>query len=271
MHQAYAESYEELAQINIEKSNIDRTYLHHLARNVVNYVGDVRGKTVCDVGVGQGSLCRELLAAGAARVTGIDVAVSFLKNLPEDQRIERVLANAENLPYQEAFDVLVSTDVMEHVVDLGSYLYCVNRALRPGGIACIRVPYMKTVIHHSPFLGYPHAYGHLRAFDEPVLRMLATSSGFEVVRMVRDGFSLGMPNAFFSRPGWPARLYARLQARLMSKLENPADINLKSRRFCRMLMLENELVLVARKSHRIERVEPRGYSLVPVNAVEAAA
>lgn len=262
--ESYAQTYEDLACINVNQSNIDRGYLLNQAKNIVRYLGDVTGKSVCDLGVGQGFLLQELMKAGAARVTGVDISHTYLIQYGNDPKLRPVLADAENLPFADEFDVLASTDVMEHVIHLGSFLFCVNRALRAGGIACIRVPFMKTVVHHSKFLGYPHEFGHLRSFDRAVLVMLMESAGFEVVSIKYDGFSLGMPSMFFRKTPFRQRVYARLQSILLRRLERPSDITLWSPSFCRLFMMANEIVVIARKTRQIRKIEPRGYELVPL-------
>jgi SAM-dependent methyltransferase len=263
---AYRENYEALAQQNIAQSNIDRTYLRHQAKNIVRYLGSLQGSKVCELGVGQGFLLEELENDGAAEITAVDIAPSYLEGHLGKPRVRPILANAENLPFAEEFDFLISTDVMEHVVDLGSFLYCVNRALKPLGVACIRVPYMKTVVHHSHFLGYPHEYGHLRSFDRPVVSMLMETSGFRVDSMRLDGFFLGMPNQFFRRWPYTQRLYAKIHSALSKRLDHVSDVALWNSAFCRLFMMANELVVIATKTHKIQKREPRGYDLVSLES-----
>src|SRR5581483_8466813 len=53
---------------------------------VMERAGDVRGKTICDVGCGSGRFVVELAKRGAEHVTGVDIA-------PEMLRIARDLAS----------------------------------------------------------------------------------------------------------------------------------------------------------------------------------
>jgi len=46
---------------------------------VMRKSGDVRGKTICDIGCGSGRFVTELAKRGAAHVTGVDVAPEMLK------------------------------------------------------------------------------------------------------------------------------------------------------------------------------------------------
>ena len=81
LFEGYSHNYEGLAQKNLEKSNIDRRFLRNQAKNLLRYIPDVKNKHVCDVGIGQGFFCEEALAAGAEKITAMDVAVSFLARL----------------------------------------------------------------------------------------------------------------------------------------------------------------------------------------------
>ena len=46
---------------------------------VLERSGDVRGKTICDIGCGSGRYVAELAKRGAALVTGVDVAPDVIK------------------------------------------------------------------------------------------------------------------------------------------------------------------------------------------------
>ena len=73
IYQDYNENYEELAQKNIKESNIDRQFLRVQARILVEYLGDISGSAVCEIGIGQGFLCNELLQRGVERIVAVDV------------------------------------------------------------------------------------------------------------------------------------------------------------------------------------------------------
>jgi 2-polyprenyl-3-methyl-5-hydroxy-6-metoxy-1,4-benzoquinol methylase len=261
----YADNYEQLAQQNIEKSNINRRYLQAQAKNILRYIGSVKGKHICDLGVGQGFMAVALIEAGADKVTGIDISESYLLNLPKHSKILRILATAENIPFFEEFDVLTSTDVMEHVINLGSFLYCVNQAIKPKGILCLRVPYMKTVVHHSQFLGYPHQFGHLRSFDRKVLIMLLKTAGFSILKVFYNGFSLGMPNLFFRKGKLRKKLYNYVQRSISLKMADVNDVTSWNPWVARLLMMRNEIVVVARKTEKIFRTEEQGYCLSAIS------
>lgn len=251
MFDNYTENYEELAQKNLEQSNIDRRFLHNQAKNLAKYLGLLDGKYVCDIGIGQGFLCDELLKAGVEKIAAIDVAISFLMKFADSDQVMPYLANAESLPFKDEFDVITSTDVMEHVLNVGSFLYCVNRALKMRGLAAIRVPYREGLLEYSPHRNYKHEFGHMRSFNKDILRTYMKQAGFEVIAFHLDGFSLGTPHPWLystpKRKEWYHKFYAYWDMRL----EHPADAALMNPKFAGMFMRPVEIVVVGEKTREL--------------------
>ncbi|HEU4684001.1 MAG TPA: class I SAM-dependent methyltransferase [Nitrospira sp.] len=135
-------------------------------RLIKKYAGP--GSTILDVGVGLGRLLGQVQES---RRFGADITFKYLEAAKE-RGIEVCCAEADDLPYQEAmFDLVVCTDVLEHVLDLNGALKSILRVLKPGGVLLIRVPDREDL---SPYLAsdYPYHYAHLRNFDEAGLRLL---------------------------------------------------------------------------------------------------
>lgn len=244
----YADNYESLAVKNLDESNIDRKFLRNQARNLTKYVGTFDGRLVCDVGIGQGFLCDEMLRVGAKHVSAVDISHSYLKRFVGHSQVTPYLANAENLPFKKHFDILVSTDVMEHVLNVGSFLYCVNRALRPGGIAAIRVPYREPLLHYSPHMGYSHAFGHLRSFNKDILRTYLEQANFSVQSFHLDGFSPGSPQPYLYSTNRRKAFYHKLLRIMNRYLENPSDATLWNAHLARFIMRPAEIVVIAKKT-----------------------
>ena len=76
------------------------------------------------------------------------------------------------MPYRsEVFDIVVCTDVLEHVLDLNLCCQKILSVLKQTGVLIIRVPYLEDL---GPYLsdGFPYKYVHFRTFDIPTLRLL---------------------------------------------------------------------------------------------------
>jgi SAM-dependent methyltransferase len=126
------------------------------------------GGTILDVGVGLGHLLAEF---PELRRFGMDISWGYLE-IAKAAGIEVCFARIEDMPYREgAFDVVVCTDVLEHVFDLNLCCAKLLAAVKPGGLVIVRVPYREDL---SGYLATtcPYRYVHLRAFDEHGLRLL---------------------------------------------------------------------------------------------------
>lgn len=119
---------------------------------------DLRGKSVLDLGSGNGSTCVWAAQNGAHRVVGADV-----QGVEEEQeRLEREYPElldavefrqiADHADFgEEKFDIVLSKNTFEHVADPESYVRTMRSAVAPGG---------KVVIGFSPLWKSPWG-GHI--------------------------------------------------------------------------------------------------------------
>jgi exopolysaccharide biosynthesis WecB/TagA/CpsF family protein len=115
---------------------------------------DLRGKSVLDLGCGNGCYTAEL-ARQAASVCGVDIQRQHLKAFR--QPLPRVQAAGETLPFaSESFDVVTMIEVLEHTNRDGAVLKECFRVLKPGGCALLFVPNKL-----YPFESHPCHIGNL--------------------------------------------------------------------------------------------------------------
>jgi 2-polyprenyl-3-methyl-5-hydroxy-6-metoxy-1,4-benzoquinol methylase len=126
------------------------------------------GQKVLDVGVGLGRLLEKF--SGLDRY-GIDISFDYLK-VAAAKGIKCAYSKIEDMPYaDELFDVIICTDVLEHVLDLNLAIKNILRVLNKNGILIVRVPYREDL---SGYLNpsYPYHFVHMRNFDENNLQLL---------------------------------------------------------------------------------------------------
>lgn len=125
------------------------------------------GDMVLDVGVGPGRL---LAPMTQFKRYGVDISLDYLR-LARDEGIDVAFARIEDLPYKsEIFDVVVTTDVLEHVLDLNYCTSQILRVLKPGGVLIARVPHNDLLeAYLDPTI--PYEFVHVRKFDVPSLRL----------------------------------------------------------------------------------------------------
>jgi 2-polyprenyl-3-methyl-5-hydroxy-6-metoxy-1,4-benzoquinol methylase len=104
-------------------------------------IPQLTGKRVLDVGCGHGSLCVEAAQAGAALVIGVDLDAERIdfasRHLAAERpeltsRVEfRCCALQDILEHD--FDVILSKDAMEHIINLDAVIAAMSERLTPGG------------------------------------------------------------------------------------------------------------------------------------------
>ena len=101
-------------------------------------LGSVAGKTLLDIGCGDGELTSKLAKRGAI-ATGIDmdpatIAAARHRTRFEGTKLHFVEGNAENLPFHDAaFDIVLAVTVLCFVRDAERAVIEMARVLKPGG------------------------------------------------------------------------------------------------------------------------------------------
>jgi SAM-dependent methyltransferase len=182
---AYFLNYANIAQDDLANSIQPAEYLEAQAKSLLSYVVPIKGLRICEIGVGQGLLFDKLLATEAASLTGVDISTAYLRRYASDAAV--IVANAENLPYANEFDLVIASEILEHVLNLGDLLISIRRSLVPGGRVAVRVPYKEDLRQYARQSGCPYEFVHLRTFTRDSLVSLMRYGGFQLRRLVYDG------------------------------------------------------------------------------------
>lgn len=107
--------------------------------------GPLKGRSILDIGCG-GGLLSEALHQDGASVCGVDLSAASIREAQRHARsrdlaIDYRIADAAALPFPMAsFDIIVASEVLEHVADLNATLDEVARVLKPGGTFLFDTP-----------------------------------------------------------------------------------------------------------------------------------
>ncbi len=123
------------------------------------------------VGVERSADSREVAERRLAVVPGADATV---------------VAELDDVPAEERFDLVCAFEVLEHIEDDRSALASWFGRTEPGGTVIISVP-----AHADRFGAGDEAVGHFRRYDPEALRELAAGVGLTDVSVVLYGFPLG--------------------------------------------------------------------------------
>ncbi len=190
----YIQNYEKISKdhLNAIENGIENPFIHTELWNqmeegtvslalkyIHSYIQETGSKKIriLDVGVGLGRLIDKIKTnySGDTEIEywGIDISISYLIEANK-KGINVVFSKIEDFPfYDEIFDIVLCTDVLEHVLDLNLALKNIKNVLKKGGYLIIRVPNKEDL---NPYLAsdYPYYYVHLRSFDKASLSLLLT-------------------------------------------------------------------------------------------------
>jgi ubiquinone/menaquinone biosynthesis C-methylase UbiE len=117
-------------------------YAEHVARyRVLDNI--VFNKRVLDVACGSGYGTR-ILSQKASNVVGVDInpdSIKYAKQHYSDKNIHYICSNATKIPVENnSFDVIVSYETLEHIIDPNAFLNETKRILKKDGIVIISTP-----------------------------------------------------------------------------------------------------------------------------------
>lgn len=120
-----------------------------------------------DAGCGMGNLllrCPDLIRSG------LDISADYLE-VAKERGLNVTQGSLEKMPYRStSFDLVVCTDVLEHVLDLHRVVRELLRVLKAGGVLIVRVPDSEDLTGYTTYSTYEFA--HVRRFDRPSLYLL---------------------------------------------------------------------------------------------------
>lgn len=178
-----------------------------LVGRMLGELGLERRDRVLDVGIGTGSHLRLLAELGFSNVVGLDRSEASIRFCREKQLGIAPRGDLGDLPFAaESFDLVLATDVLEHVAPEQRAIAEIRRVLRPGGLALVTVP------------AFPALWGlqdevshHLRRYRRHELVARLQGGGLAVERCFHF-------NALLIAPIWLTRQLLRLfRVRLASE------------------------------------------------------
>ena len=209
-------AWEEVKKLELEESLQSG---HHFYLSLVEQARPQKGKLL-DVGAGAGGLLMAAQERGWAP-TGYDV----------EGKITRLAARQWGLPYvfgdftkikwkPKSYDAVTMHQVLEHLKSPVSYLKCIHRLLKPGGVLFLGVPNIGSLSSRLKFLlekadlrkkrvgAYYDTNHHLWYFTPQPLARALDGLGFEVVHL-RSGHQV-RPGQSHAKRLWMRHVTERL-------------------------------------------------------------
>jgi len=146
--------------------------VYHVGRKRIQYILDAipQDSVVLEVGCNSGGFLRLLMSENKCYCRGIDISEPMIKK-SRAKGLNVKLAPAEEIPYNdEEYDVVLITEVLEHIYDPYEALKECKRVLRKDGIIVGSVPHPEG--HNSKRKTVGEHKWHGKIFKEREIREL---------------------------------------------------------------------------------------------------
>lgn len=166
---------------------------------------------ILDVGTSTGTNLRMLRDLGYTNFIGLDFSPEAIRFCREKGLGEVKEGNIKELPFpDESFDLVLATDIIEHIDDDKKALSEIERVLRPGGHALFTVPAFNALWGLQDEVSH-----HQRRYLKKPMNNLVTGSNLKIEKSYYFNFLLFVPI-------WTARQLIRI---LKLKLKSENQLN----------------------------------------------
>lgn len=183
----YFEHYETDAEVfDYFESSGNQATLHEHRRLQETIIREIPGQatSILDVGCGNAWLAASIIQnRKRAEICSMDLSTANTQNAKKrvhDERHLVIRGDAQHLPFQDnTFDVIVASEVLEHIEEVAKFLQELFRALKPGGRLILTTPYNE-VIQYSLCIHCNQKtplHAHLHSVNEKFIQDQVQESG----------------------------------------------------------------------------------------------
>lgn len=121
-----------------------------------------RAAAILDIATGKGYLVKMLEQVGFNNIHAADIHPDQFAFDPDQYHLTRVDAN-QPLPYaDESFDVVITSETVEHLANPLQFIHEITRILKPNGRLILSTPNVQTIFSRIYYLFTGRLAGHTR-------------------------------------------------------------------------------------------------------------
>ena len=206
----------------VGEKNFTYRILIGIIKNCMNK--DVR--RVLDIGCGVGTISFYLANKGL-HVTGIDVSKNAIDNCKQTaanlclkNKTEFILGTLEKINFNKKFDLVICSEVIEHISDDKNFLKIIHKVTRKGGILILSTPSINAPLYKLGFSRqFDKRVGHLRRYERNDIEKLVKSAGFLIKELkLTEGILRNF--LFLSRFGWTIKFFKGIISDVVTVIDN---------------------------------------------------
>lgn len=147
---------------------------------------DINSKTLVDIGAGTGWFSSRAHQR-EAEVYSLDIGLELLVEVRKKVKVREIAGNTMDLPFRDdSFEIVISSEVIEHTDSPEKAVHEMARILKPGGIMIVTCPnrIWLWAVHLANFLKIRPFHGHedLPSFKQ--LERFARSAGLAIEKHI---------------------------------------------------------------------------------------
>lgn len=182
-----------------EKSTFDYSSELHGLKNsyrriVLKSIGNPSGKSILEIGGGNGFFLEEALKMGFESITEVEPSQHAYINASEEIKKYFVRSNLKSGIVKDASqDIVVAFHVLDHLTEPAAALTLIQDFLKPGGVLCLAVHNIdsisaKLLKSKSPIFDVEHTY----LYSKKTLKKLLAKSGYVNIKVshYKNSYSL---------------------------------------------------------------------------------
>ncbi|MDR3352202.1 MAG: methyltransferase domain-containing protein [Zoogloeaceae bacterium] len=146
---------------------------------------------IIDIGCAQGGLLKALARRGFSSLSGIDPSACCVEQI-KTLGFSAWQGHFDNLPSEsEKYDFIISTQVLEHVLDTHGAFCALRKLLAPGGKIYVEVPNAARYHNGKDTLPFQEInQEHINHFDITHMEILCASHGFTVTDVYKNQYNV---------------------------------------------------------------------------------
>ena len=153
------------------------------------------GMKILDIGCSNGSLINKINFNKSLDIHGIDISSKAIKYSKIKGIRNTQIMNADKLKFKDKeFDIIIASDVLEHIENDSEALLEWKRVLKDNGFAIIFVPAIMALWSHNDIYSE-----HFRRYEKSQFHKRLINSGFNIERSSYWNFTLFIPIFIFRR------------------------------------------------------------------------